>query len=83
MFYANAQCPDMPVKALAVACYTNNHFTRQPGSPCGNCRQVLVETEHRFGQDMAVLLYGEQYVYVFDSARSLLPYCFIDDDLKG
>lgn len=83
MFYANAQYPDTPVKALAVACFTGGHFTRRPGSPCGNCRQVLLETEHRFGRDMQILLYGEDEIYIFASARSLLPHCFVDDDLKG
>ena len=83
MFYANANRPDVPVKALACACYTNGHFTSRPGSPCGNCRQVLLETEHRFARDMEILLYGEDEIYVFPSAKSLLPHCFVDDDLKG
>lgn len=83
MFYANANRPDVPVKALACACYTNGHFTQKPGSPCGNCRQVLLETEHRFKRDMQILLYGENEIYVFPSAKSLLPHCFVDDDLNG
>ncbi|MBR1807986.1 MAG: cytidine deaminase [Paludibacteraceae bacterium] len=83
MFYANANRPDVPVKALACACYTNGHFTARPGSPCGNCRQVLLETEHRFGRNMEILLYGEDGIYVFPSAKSLLPHCFVDDDLNG
>ncbi len=83
MFYANANRPDVPVKALACACYTNGHFTAKPGSPCGNCRQVLLETEHRFKHDMEIVLYGEDEIYVFPSAKSLLPHCFVDDDLNG
>lgn len=83
MFYTNANRPDVPVKALACACYTNGHFTARPGSPCGSCRQVLVETEQRFGQDIEILLYGENAIYVFPSAKSLLPHTFVDDDLNG
>ncbi len=83
MFYANAQNPSTPVKALACACFTGGHFTRKPGSPCGNCRQVLLETEQRFQQDMKILLYGENEVLIFPSAKSLLPHCFVDDDLNG
>ena len=83
MFYANANRPDVPVKALACACYTNGHFTAKPGSPCGNCRQVLLETEHRFKRNMEIVLYGEDEIYVFPSAKSLLPHCFVDDDLNG
>lgn len=83
MFYANARYPETPVQALAVACYTDGHFTSRPGAPCGGCRQVLLETEHRFGKDITIVLYGEKEVYVLDSAKSLLPHCFVDEDLKG
>lgn len=83
MFYANANYPDTPVVALAVACFTDGHFTEDPGSPCGACRQVLLETEHRFGRDLPVILYGEKQVIVFESARSMLPYCFVSDNLQG
>lgn len=83
MFYTNANRPDVPVKALACACFTNGHFTDRPGSPCGNCRQVLVETEKRFNHDIEILLYGEKEIYVFPSAKSLLPHTFVDDDLNG
>lgn len=82
LFAANANYPDLPVEALAIACFTNGHFTGEPGSPCGSCRQVMIETEYRFHTPMQVLLYGEKYVYVFDSASELLPLGFIGDDLK-
>lgn len=78
LFAANANYPDQPVVALAIACFTGGHFTRQPGSPCGGCRQVMVETEHRYGQPMEILLYGEEFVYLFRSAADLLPLVFTD-----
>ena len=59
LFAANANNPHTPVEALAIACYTNGHFTKDAASPCGACRQVMLETEHRFGKDMKVILYGE------------------------
>ncbi|MBQ0136960.1 MAG: cytidine deaminase [Bacteroidales bacterium] len=83
LFAANANHPDQPVKALAIACFTAGHFTEEPGAPCGSCRQVMLETEHRFGQPMRVLLYGEKAVYVFDKAEDLLPYGFFAEDLEG
>ena len=83
MFYANAQYPTTAVDALAIACFTNGHFTKRPGSPCGSCRQVLLETEHRFARPMKIMLYGSEEVYVFESAESLLPHSFVDDDLNG
>ena len=83
LFAAGAQYPDQPVKKLAIACYTGGHFTKEPGSPCGACRQVMLETEHRYGGKMEVLLYGEDAIYVFDSAADLLPLTFVSENLQG
>lgn len=83
LFAAGAQYPEQPVTQLAIACYTNGHFTKEPGSPCGACRQVMVETEHRYGGKMEVLLYGEEGTWVFESAADLLPLIFVSENLKG
>ena len=83
LFAAGAQYPDQPVTKLAIACYTDGHFTKEPGSPCGACRQVMLETEHRYKGKMEVLLYGEDAVYVFESAADLLPLIFVSENLKG
>ena len=83
LFAAGAQYPDQPVTKLAIACYTDGHFTKEPGSPCGACRQVMLETEHRYGGKMEVLLYGEDATYVFESAADLLPLIFVSENLKG
>ena len=82
LFAANANNPHTPVQALAIACYTNGHFTDDPASPCGACRQVMLETEHRFGQPMQVVLYGERECYIFHSAKDLLPVCFTNENLE-
>lgn len=83
LFAAGAQYPDEPVLQLAIACYTNGHFTAKPGSPCGSCRQVMTETEHRYHQPIEVILYGEEEVYVFSSAADLLPLIFVSESLNG
>lgn len=83
LFAANANNPNTPVTALAIACYTNGHFSEQAISPCGACRQVMLETEHRFGVPMKVILYGEKMCYVFNSAADLLPLNFVAENLQG
>ena len=83
LFAAGAQYPDQPVEKLAIACFTDGHFTKEPGAPCGACRQVMLETEHRYGGKMEVLLYGENETLVFDSAADLLPLIFVSENLKG
>jgi cytidine deaminase len=83
LFAAGAQYPDEKVVRLAIACFTGGHFTKVPGSPCGSCRQVMIETEHRYEGDMEVLLYGEDEIFVFNSAADLLPLTFVSENLKG
>ena len=78
LFAANANYPEQAVESLAIACFTGGHFTAKPGAPCGACRQVMVETEHRFGRPMEVILYGEEFIYLFRSAADLLPLVFTD-----
>ena len=72
LFYANSQYPDVPVVALAIA----SPDTEGILSPCGACRQVMLETENRYGKPMRVLLCGAEEVIVVESAKSLLPFAF-------
>ena len=76
MFYANAQFPNTPVKTLAIAAFTNDKFLETPITPCGSCRQVLLETEMRYEKDITILLYGTEKVYLIKNSRQLLPLCF-------
>ena len=76
MFYANAQYPNVPAKVIAIAAYTNGDFVEEPITPCGACRQSLLETEVRFEKDITILLYGKNNIYAVDSVKQLLPLCF-------
>lgn len=81
LFHAGHQYPDMPVFALAIAAATNGRQVESI-SPCGACRQVLLEAEQRYGKPMKVLLCGTKEVVVAESAELLLPLCFGAKDLK-
>lgn len=83
LFYAGAYSPSTPVTALAIACFTGGHFTGQPGTPCGACRQVMIESEHRAGVPMAIILYGTEQTCVFSSARDLMPLSFFAEAMTG
>ncbi|MEN8121123.1 MAG: cytidine deaminase [Bacteroidota bacterium] len=82
LFWANSQFPDVAVKAIAIAAKTNGGFTPAPVSPCGACRQVLLETETRFKKPIKIILAGDQKVEVIENARSLLPINFDEEFLK-
>ena len=77
LFYANSQYPDLSVKALAITARTpDGELCHTPVTPCGACRQVMVETEKRFGKPMRILLCGTEEVYIIESAQNLLPLSF-------
>jgi len=48
MFYANAKYPDIQPIAIAIAAKNADGFLKMPISPCGGCRQALLESEIRY-----------------------------------
>ncbi len=82
VFSANANYPDQPVEAIAITAWHNGHFTNDVITPCGGCRQVLLEAENRFQTPIKIIMYGHDTVYVLDSAKDLLPLSFGSDSLK-
>ena len=82
MFYANSKYPNVAPKALAIATFVGGDFLDEPITPCGACRQVLLESEMRYGVDIDVLLFGRKGVYVVKSVKALLPLAFDKSALK-
>lgn len=77
VFYANAQYPNQKIEALAIAAFNNGDFTLDITSPCGSCRQVLLEVESRYNSDVKILMYNRKdEVYVAESMNSLMPLSF-------
>ncbi len=82
VFFANANYPDQPVIAVAVAAHYKGKFTKDVITPCGACRQVLLEVENRYKTPMKILLYGgNDEVYQMDGIKSLLPLSFGEEML--
>ena len=81
LFAANAQYPDQPVLALAIAARKGNRFMPTPISPCGACRQAISGVEDRFGHPVRILLYGTEGIYECNGIDALLPLRFVDSDM--
>lgn len=74
---AASMYPDEVVKKLAVTVKNPKKPVNEPASPCGACRQVMLEVEQKQGEKMEVIMQGEDgLIYKLDSARILLPFGF-------
>ena len=76
-YYAHSRWPEAGFTAIAIAARgTDGKETAEPVSPCGACRQALLEYETLAGHDVRVILAGRDKVYILPSVRSTLPLAF-------
>lgn len=82
IFAAQANYPDDAVVMLAIAASDANGLRDKPVTPCGACRQVVLQMEERYRQPVEILLYGRSGVYRINSVKDLLPLSFADSDMR-
>jgi len=75
LFSVGASFPDKPVEAIAIVAIKHGEI-QSSIAPCGGCRQVMLETEQRYGQPIRVLLCGRDATILVSSAKDLLPLSF-------
>lgn len=74
LLFHHAAChADDPIEALAIASVPDERECY----PCGQCRQVLVDSERRQKSPMRILMCGRETITEVDSAERLLPFTFI------
>ena len=73
LFHAGSEYPDKAVTTLAIAASNSEGFTEQPVTPCGACRQVMLEAEQRYLRPIRMLMYGTAYIYETRGTKDLLP----------
>ena len=76
IFSANSLYPELPINILAIAAQSQGKFLQKPITPCGSCRQVLLESEKRYGREIEIYLYGMEEIYYLKGAETLLPLSF-------
>ena len=79
IFAAQSHHPEHAITALAIAAKNVNGLMPDPVSPCGACRQVILEMEDRYQQPVRILLYGTRGVYCINSVKDLMPLSFVDE----
>lgn len=82
LFYANSEFPDIAIESLAICAQNKSGMLKLPVPPCGSCRQVLLESETRYKNDIKVILIGTNLIQVIENSKQLLPLFFNDENLK-
>lgn len=80
---ASAIYPGIPIETIAISYRAETGKSDRPISPCGICRQTLVEYERRLKHPIRLVLGGrEGRIYLIPKSSLLLPLEFTDEDLQ-
>ena len=83
LFHAMSKNPGAIVSAIAIAAESQDFELSRIITPCGACRQALLEYEVNSASPMKVILGSTSaQVIVVDSVLSLLPLSFYETRLK-
>ncbi len=75
--------PEVPIDTIAISYHNENGDSNHPISPCGICRQNLLEYETKLKQSIRIILGGLQgKVYIIEKESMLLPLSFSADELN-
>ncbi|MGQ7870523.1 cytidine deaminase [Sunxiuqinia sp. sy24] len=83
IFWANGNYPDLAIETLVVTAVDQNGQPAANVSPCGACRQVMLEAQHRFKKPIRVILDSSNKIEVLDNINDLLPLSFNGNSLKS
>ncbi len=77
LFYAGANFPEEVVETICVVARGELLPWDRVLSPCGSCRQVMLETENRQKKAYRIILVSQDNkTLVFNAALDLLPFAF-------
>jgi cytidine deaminase len=74
--------PGVAIDTLAISYDSKEVKSDHPISPCGMCRQALLEYETRTKQPFRLILAGQEgKIQIIKTASVLLPFAFTSDEL--
>lgn len=76
--------PGIGIDTLAISYDSRQRKSDRPISPCGMCRQALLEYESRTDHPIRVILSGQEgKIFVVKAAHLFLPFAFTGEELSG
>ncbi len=83
VFAASSMYPGVPMKMIAISAKSPHLVIDTPVSPCGACRQVMLEYEVLQSTPIKLLLSMDSgKILVIEKVHDLLPLAFSGKDLK-
>ncbi len=80
LFHAGALYPELAVQAICVVANGTLLPFEKILSPCGACRQVMVESEFRQDKPIKIILVSQnKRTLIFHSVNDILPFSFGKD----
>jgi cytidine deaminase len=77
LFYSGANYPGIAIQTLCIVAKGDLIPNNAILSPCGSCRQVMLESENRQKNPIKVILINQDgSLYVVDSVKFFLPFGF-------
>lgn len=77
VFYAKAKFPNQSIQKIAISCISNSAKATDIFTPCGACRQVLLEYEQTQSSPVEIFLKNASgSITKFNSVADLLPLGF-------
>ena len=83
VFQAGARFPGVGIVSIAISAASEEHVVDMPAAPCGNCRQSIMEYEHKQQSPISLLMKAEKGpIFKCSSMADILPLAF-DNSFLG
>ena len=83
IFSAGSNYPGVSIEAIAITANSSNGEVADPVTPCGACRQVMIEIECTQEKPITVVMTGfKGEVWVTKSVSQLIPFYFTSDKVN-
>ena len=83
LYFASSKYNGIEIEAIAIAGKVKNKKMIVPITPCGACRQAMIEYELLHKKSIRIIMgSSESNIYIVNSVSDLLPLFFFSQELK-